>query len=137
MKNSFRIMSVLAVSLVFFVAFITPDPPLYKNLKVLPKNTNKVQLDSIMDHFTKSLGVKCNFCHVRNEAARSFDFPNDSLEHKRITRDMMRMQTKINKNFFDIKNAKKLDAKLEVTCITCHNGKVHPVNKVPVTAVEK
>src|SRR5688572_1653110 len=137
MKNSLRILSTLAISLILFVAFVTPGPPLYKNLKVLPKNTTKVQLDSVMDHFTKSLGVKCTFCHVRNEATRTFDFPNDSLEHKKITRDMMRMQTKINKNFFDIKNAKKLDAKLEVTCITCHNGKAHPVNKIPAQPTEK
>ena len=134
MKKSLLIMTGLGISLILFLAFITPEPPLYKNLKILPKNTTKAQLDSVMDHFTKSLGVKCTFCHVRNEATRTFDFANDSLGHKRITRDMMRMQIRINKKFFDIKNAKKLDAKLEVTCITCHNGKTHPVNKVPVTA---
>jgi len=131
MKNSLRVVTVLTCTLLLFLAFVSPAPRLYKNLKILPKDITKHQMDSVMEHFTKSLGVKCTFCHVRNEAQGSFDFPNDSIEHKRIARDMMRMQIALNKKYFNIKNAKKIDTKLEVTCYTCHNGKAHPVTKLP------
>jgi hypothetical protein len=33
---------------------VTKDEPTYKNLKVLPKNINKKQMDSVMHHFTSS-----------------------------------------------------------------------------------
>lgn len=121
-----------------FVAFllmsfaITKDERLYKNLKVLPKNTTKKQMDSVMRHFTASLGVKCNFCHVFNQEQKAMDFASDANEHKGISRDMMRMTAKLNKKYFDVKNSKNLNADLEVTCYTCHNGKEHPGVKPPV-----
>ena len=91
-----------------FIAFImmsfaiTEDEPRYKNLKVLPKNTNKQQMDSIMKSYTASLGVKCNFCHVFNQEQKAMDFASDANEHKDVARDMMRMTNKLNKKFFDI-----------------------------------
>jgi hypothetical protein len=54
------------------------------------------------------------------------DFASDANEKKGIARDMMRMTTKINKKYFDVKDSKSLDADLEMTCYTCHNGKEHP-----------
>jgi len=99
----------------------------FKNLKVLPKNITEPQLDSIMKHFTVALGVKCNFCHVRNTETNKFDFALDGNEHKDVARSMMRMTAKINKKFFDVNKSKDLDFKtLEVTCFTCHGGKEHP-----------
>jgi hypothetical protein len=114
------------IALVLMSFAITKDEPLYKNLKVLPKNTTKKQMDSVMHHFTGSLGVKCNFCHVFNTEKKALDFASDDNKHKNISRDMMRMTARLNKKYFDIKNSKSLDAKLEVTCFTCHNGKEHP-----------
>jgi hypothetical protein len=35
-----------------------------KNLKVLPKNISKEDLDKVMDGFKASLGVRCNYCHA-------------------------------------------------------------------------
>jgi hypothetical protein len=83
-------------------------------------------MDSVMHHFTGSLGVKCNFCHVFNTEKKALDFASDDNKHKNISRDMMRMTARLNKKYFDIKNSKSLDAKLEVTCFTCHNGEEHP-----------
>ncbi|HZF64616.1 MAG TPA: c-type cytochrome [Chitinophagaceae bacterium] len=114
------------IALVLMSFAITKDEPLYKNLKILPKNTTKKQMDSVMHHFTGSLGVKCNFCHVFNTEKKALDFASDDNKHKNISRDMMRMTARLNKKYFDIKNSKSLDAKLEVTCFTCHNGKEHP-----------
>ncbi len=56
-------------------AFIKDTQPRYQNLKVLPKNTTKQQMDSIMKSFAASLGVKCNFCHVREtDGQKNFEF---------------------------------------------------------------
>ena len=116
----------IAVVTMSFIA--TGDEPLYKNLKVLPKNITKPQMDSVMKNFTTALGVKCNFCHVRNEAQKAWNFAADSNKHKGIARQMMRMTATINKKYFDVKNSKALTADLEVTCYTCHNGKAHPAS---------
>ncbi len=115
------------VAVVSMSFVVINDEPRYKNLKVLPKNINKQQLDSVMKNFTVALGVKCNFCHVRlDDEQKNWDFASDGNNHKNIARDMMRMTAKINKKFFDVKNAKSLDADLEVSCYTCHGGKAHP-----------
>jgi hypothetical protein len=129
-----RVLTITAcfTALILMSFAITEDEPRYKNLKVLPKNTNKQQMDSIMKSFSASLGVKCNFCHVFNQAQKSMDFVSDANEHKGIARDMMQMTSKLNKKFFDIKDSKSITAKLEVTCYTCHNGKENPGTKPPM-----
>ena len=120
------------IALILMSFAVTADEPQYKNLKVLPKNTNKQQMDSIMKSFSASLGVKCNFCHVFNQAQKSMDFASDANEHKDISRSMMRMTAKLNKKYFDIKDSKSITATLEVTCFTCHNGKENPGTKPPM-----
>jgi len=114
------------------LAFTKQDDPIYKNLKVLPKDISKEQLDSVMHHFTASLNVRCNFCHVRNEEAKTWDFASDDNKHKLVARDMMKMMDKINDKYFDVSGAKKdLNAKLMVTCYTCHHGATDPATKPP------
>ena len=130
MKRSYLVTIGLVVMVVISFAF-TNDEPQYKNLKVLPKNTTKQQMDSVMKHFSVALGVKCNFCHVYNQEQKSMDFASDGNNHKAIARDMMKMTSKINDKYFDVKHAERLDADLEVTCYTCHNGKVHPAQFAP------
>lgn len=125
MKKSYLVTIGLVVMIVISSAF-TKDDPQYKNLKVLPKNTTKQQMDSVMKHFSVALGVKCNFCHVYNQEQKSMDFASDGNNHKAVAREMMKMTSNINNKYFDVKKAERLDADLEVTCYTCHNGKVHP-----------
>ena len=36
----------------------------YKNLKVLPKDISEQRMDSLMESYTKALGVSCSFCHT-------------------------------------------------------------------------
>ncbi len=119
------------IALIFMSFAFTNAKPTYKNLKVLPKNTNKKEMDSVMHHFTGSLGVKCNYCHQYNNEQKAMDFASDANEHKEIARDMMKMTAKLNKKYFDVDNSKSLTAKLEVTCFSCHNGKAHPVTQPP------
>jgi hypothetical protein len=112
-------------------AFIKDNPPKYENLKVLPKNTDKRQMDSIMRHFSSSLGVRCTYCHVRdNDEQKNFNFASDESKNKLVARDMYKMMTKINKKYFDTDD-KNLNRIPEVSCYTCHNGKEQPENAPP------
>src|SRR5665213_1685567 len=65
----------------------------YKNLKILPKDIGKKQLDSTMQYYTLSLGVRCGFCHARNSdtTKRGLDFASDAKDEKKIAREMMTM----------------------------------------------
>jgi hypothetical protein len=119
---------VLAVMISFVaMSFIETAPPRFKNLKVLPKDTNKEQLDSVMHHFTEALGVQCNFCHVRlKDEQKNWDFASDANNHKSIARQMMKMTATLNKKYFDVKERQGWQSSLYVTCFTCHNGKPEP-----------
>ncbi|MCW3112344.1 MAG: hypothetical protein JWR18_740 [Segetibacter sp.] len=110
----------------------------YENLKVLPKNTTKKEMDSIMRHFSMSLGVKCNFCHIRNnDAQKTMNFASDSSKHKQIARSMYKMMNKINKKYFkpeDDENrnmANNANRIPQVSCYSCHHGKENPENRPP------
>lgn len=127
------------VIILCFIAFVSMSfmfrketPPRYKNLKILPKDINKQQMDSVMRHFSGSLGVKCGFCHAYNQEQKSMDFVSDVKKEKNISRDMWRMSAKLNKKYFDVKNSKELGAKLEVTCFSCHHGAKNPETRAPM-----
>jgi hypothetical protein len=122
----------LLVSILGLSFTLHQEDPAYKNLKILPKNITKPQMDSIMHHFADALGQKCNFCHIRNDSTRTWDFASDQNKHKLIAREMMTMTNKINKqNFPEAGDPKKLDTKLMVTCFTCHGGHVEPLTTPP------
>ena len=131
MTRSLGVMAGIMALLVICYSFTTADEPLYKNLKVLPKNTTKPQLDSVMRHFTRALGVRCNYCHVQVEGQRELNFVSDAEPMKDEARYMMKMQNKINKKFFHIKHPDRFDTKLEVTCYGCHHGASKPVVAAP------
>ena len=126
MRKSLLVTALLAGLVVVSTAFTADDEPQYKNLKVLPKNITKQQMDSVMHHFTGSLGVKCNFCHQFNADTKKMDFASDENKHKLTARNMMKMTAKINKKYFDVSGKQSLDAKLLVTCYTCHHGQEDP-----------
>lgn len=107
---------------------------LYKNLKVLPGDISKEQMDSVMHHFTASLNVKCNFCHARTADNKAFDFASDANKHKLVARDMMTMTNDLNKKYFNhTGSALTLNSQLVVTCYTCHHGATDPAVKAPQT----
>jgi len=130
MRKSALITVLFAAMIVASLAF-TSDEPRYQNLKVLPKNITKKQLDSVMHEFTGSLGVKCNYCHQFNEETKKMDFASDANKHKLVARNMMKMTAKINKKYFDVAGKKSLDAKLMVGCYTCHHGQEEPTVNAP------
>jgi photosynthetic reaction center cytochrome c subunit len=96
----------------------------YKNIKVL-KGIPADQIIPAMEFITASLGVECEFCHVRKE--RGLAFEKDDKKPKEIARKMIEMAIAINKDNFD--------GKKEVTCYSCHRGAAHPVG-TPLVAVE-
>lgn len=140
MRKSFLLFTGLTGLVLGSLAFTDKgDDPKYKNLKILPKDITEKQLDSVMDHFTASLNVKCGFCHVRTADKKEWNFPADDNKHKLIARQMMTMTNELNKKYFDYTGSvepEKMDATLMVTCYTCHNGKKEPLT-IPVKKEEK
>ncbi|HEX8455796.1 MAG TPA: c-type cytochrome [Pyrinomonadaceae bacterium] len=90
-----------------------------KNIQVL-KGLPESQLFPLMNLVSVSLGVKCDFCHVKQKDPASgeerFVWESDDKEHKRIGRQMMRMTLDINRNNLDALGG------YGVTCYTCHRG---------------
>jgi len=101
----------------------------FHNLKVLPPNLSHDQLIATMRFFARSLGVKCNHCHVVNPAGskEEFDFPADAKPEKNAARTMIRMANQINGDFIS-----RLNRQAEtVTCFTCHRGHTIPDSTPP------
>lgn len=100
MKKSLLIILGCIICVVAFQAFTVSHDPEFKNLQILPKDISEHDLDSVMHHFSQSLGVHCDFCHVRNKEDKKMDFAADTKPEKNIARRMMRMAVDINKNYF-------------------------------------
>jgi tetratricopeptide (TPR) repeat protein len=100
-------------------------PDKFKNLKILPKDITKDQLDKIMDSFTEGLGVNCEFCHVRDEQTNKMEFDLDQKTAKSKARIMLQMTMDINKKYLS-QLSQFSDNIIQVECITCHRG-----NKMP------
>ena len=87
---------------------------------------SRFQLQRTMNFMRGSLGVHCDFCHVRNEDKKEFDFASDDKPEKDIAREMMRMTTEINTKYFNFENSSRSDTITVVKCATCHRGDPHP-----------
>lgn len=147
MKKSLVVILSCIFCIFVFQAFTTEQAPRWQNLKILPQDISKNDLDSVMDHFTASLGVKCGFCHVKNMETTKMEFSKDDKPEKLIARKMMLMAIDLNKNYFQaLEEELPADEKMDstkmagdsvryllkyVTCYTCHQGKERPVNIPP------
>ena len=114
----------------------------FKNVQVLPRDLSREQLIEIMRNFSRSLGVRCNFCHVvaQTEPKEVLDFPNDGKEEKRVARVMIQMTQQINGAWMDRVKAAEPSAaqatppgaapngpgEMRVGCWTCHRGQREP-----------
>ena len=96
----------------------------FKNIKVL-KGVPADQIFPSMQFITASLGVECEYCHVRGDKGLEFD--KDDKKTKVTARKMMQMMFAINKDSFE--------GKREVTCYSCHRGAADPVG-TPLVATE-
>ena len=126
-KKKITVAGTLVALVVLGIAASAPADPIFKNLKVLPKNTTHEQLDSVMHMFNSSLGVKCGFCHAaQKDNPKKLDFASDEKGEKGAAREMMKMTLKINKKFFQSKHPYIGDSTLAISCFTCHHGQPHP-----------
>jgi photosynthetic reaction center cytochrome c subunit len=90
-------------------------PP--KNLKVLKPEEVRGMMGGMMG----ALGQRCNFCHVQGDNA------SDENPKKLVARKMMEMVHHVNEML-------GADAKVKVTCYTCHRGKNIPESAPPPAA---
>jgi len=104
----------------------------FHNLKVLPPNITHDQLIATMRTFARSLGTRCNHCHVANPpgSKEEFDFPSDAKPEKTIARTMIRMTRNINGQYI----SKVAERTKTVACYTCHRGHVIPETELPPEA---
>ena len=70
-----------------------------------------------MQFITASLGVECEYCHVRGD--KGLEFEKDDKKTKVTARKMMEMMFAINKDNFE--------GHRDVTCYSCHRGAANPV----------
>ena len=116
--------------------------PAGRNLQVLPRDLSREQLLAIMRTFTRSLGVKCNHCHVVTATTpkEELDFASDAKEEKRVARVMIQMTNQINGAWLERVEAAEgheeeaapaatgtaVLTQPRVGCWTCHRGQVEP-----------
>ncbi len=111
----------------------TFQPEKIENLTVLPKTTTPDQVMTIMREWNEALNVGCVFCHKGKLGAplSTFDFKDDSKEHKEVTRSMLTMTNDLNTKYAEGMGD---DASIEtpkVTCATCHRRNRHPETDLP------
>ena len=121
------LVAVIFISQSFTKSFPDGDDPKPTNLKVLSKNMTGEDLHKVMRSFSKSLGVKCNFCHEQDkDNPKKFNFAADTKESKETARKMIKMVNDINNKFIG-----KIDSHFEkISCVTCHNGRETPIISV-------
>ncbi len=93
-----------------------PAPP--TNLKVLPKDITRADLNMTMRGFTQQLGVGCEFCHAPNPEPKS----SDANPRKDKARVMITMTADINAKYLT-QVSRRPDV---ITCGNCHLGHNHP-----------
>jgi photosynthetic reaction center cytochrome c subunit len=106
--------AICALAVAAGAAIAQGPQPAGTNVKVLPWGVNTRQ---IMAGFQSALGVECAYCHVAG------DFASDANPKKETARGMMLMMLEINYRF--------PDAKIHVTCYTCHRGQTEPKTAAP------
>jgi hypothetical protein len=131
MKFNRKVLAVMILCLFIVLGIAAtkpPDPPKWKNLKILPKDITMEQLDKVMDNFKDALGVKCGFCHApsKDSTQKWPDFASDEKPEKLVARKMMKMTAKINKKYFNYNKNEQGQLLPTVECMTCHHGKEHP-----------
>ena len=115
MKKLIHVLTLLFI--VSSLGFMQDKP---KNMQVLDFESVR-DLKKYMKKIQKDLGVKCKFCHDIND--KSIDTP-----HKKIAREMMRMQMDLNESFFALPgdSLQMHEEMTQISCWTCHHGTKEP-----------
>ncbi len=96
-----------------------PAESVYKNIKLLTGKPAKLLPAIMVNQFTRSIGVGCGACHVRD------DFASDDKAGKRVARQMWAMTQDLNAKY--ISQMKDIQDDMPVvTCWACHRGQHEP-----------
>jgi len=110
-------------------------PARMANAKVLRPDTPPDRLRDIMRDFTRTIGVRCSFCHVGREGQplATYDFASDANPHKEVARGMIRMVTRLNREILpEALRPDQADPEQPlITCYSCHRGFPHPALAPP------
>ena len=136
---------ILPLALLLFIlgCATTPAVPVsseHKNLQVFSPDIPRDELIASMRVMARSLGVRCNHCHVvtATEPKEVLDFPSDAKEEKKVARVMLRMTTELNTTWLARVEAAEGHAPEamavppqqavsgRIGCWTCHRGKTEP-----------
>jgi hypothetical protein len=69
-------------------------PQTFTNLQVWPKDTSPQVIMQFMNAFGDSLGITCDYCHVKRDG--KFDFASDDKREKVVARRMILLRDSIN-----------------------------------------
>jgi tetratricopeptide (TPR) repeat protein len=128
------------LALVFLSGLLAPSssraedawkwPERIRNPQVLPKDFPPAKLQAVMKGFTRSLGVRCTYCHVGQEGQplQAYDFASDQNPNKARAREMYRMLGDINGHLKKITPSG--DRRVNMWCNTCHRGRPKPATLV-------
>jgi len=132
--RSFAIVSVIFLAACAAISQQKAQAPVsdnaqFHNLQVLPPNITHDELISTMRGIARSLGTRCNHCHVANapDSAEEFNYASDAKPEKKVARTMLRMARDINAGYITKVNAHGLT----LTCFTCHRGHTVPEVQAP------
>lgn len=130
-KSLRRILGVFSLAILLGVPARAQDrwswPEKPSNLQVLPKDWPGSRLQPVMVGFTRSLGVRCSYCHKGEEGKplTTYDFPSDENPNKNRAREMLRMLGSINDHLKKIQPSG--DKRVNMWCYTCHRGRPRPM----------
>nr|AQQ74720.1 hypothetical protein [uncultured bacterium] len=126
-KKSWVMMALIVFAVAGIAAVDRYSQGRYKNLKILPQDITEKRMDSIMDSYTKALGVNCAFCHTEVKNFKdSIDYASDENVMKENARAMMRMTIEINKTHFYFDKNERPEYLKVISCKTCHRGEPFP-----------
>ena len=102
-------------------------PEKFTNLKVLPKDISRAELQATMRGFAFALDVRCDHCHADQQGGKKFelDYASDEKEPKKTARLMLQMIEAINRDYIS-KVPQTAEHKPQVQCVTCHHGLPEP-----------
>ena len=99
------------------------SPP--TNLQVLPADSSRAGVRSLMKQYERALGVSCNYCHVEDRDSGFIDYASDENPRKHTARLMMSMLNEINDKHLAQLGGDRRYAQ-PVTCGSCHQGRATP-----------
>jgi hypothetical protein len=105
-----------------------PVEQVRKNIQVL-RGLPDSQLFLVMNFVGDSLGVNCDYCHVRGDknlqtGEYNWFWEKDDKPTKQVGREQMRMTLELNRANFK--------GEPIVTCFTCHHGSLQPERMTPL-----